>query len=220
VKGIKGSQKGVLAGRRINYEDWHILWDGEGSLRIGPLAIIEGSETRESEARRQRTPRYLIETLRSCRALNAHKIDAATITFERCKALAVEAILGPVSALLECTYLEIEAGIMDDPSTRELVKRLFTETWEVFNRDIQSIQKEKLLKWLSVKMSRDADMSSTMVQRMLMGRCSELDWINGWIVKRGKQHGIACDTHQGLMDIIKRKIDQKALEISRNTMIG
>jgi hypothetical protein len=31
---------------------------------------------------------------------------------------------------------------------------------------------------------------------------------------------IACDTHQGLMDIIKRKIDQKALEVSRDTMIG
>jgi ketopantoate reductase len=64
-------------------------------------------------------------------------------------------------------------------------------------------------------MSRDADHSSNIVQLILLGRLSELDWINGWIVNRGKRHGIACDTNQGLMDIIKRKIDRNALEIVR-----
>jgi ketopantoate reductase len=57
--------------------------------------------------------------------------------------LAVEAVLGPISALLECAYGEIEAGIKDDPSTRELIKRLFTETWEAFNKDIQSVEKSR-----------------------------------------------------------------------------
>jgi ketopantoate reductase len=71
------------------------------------------------------------------------------------------------------------------------------------------------LEWLNLKMSRDADRCSNIVQLMLLGRFSELDWINSFIIKRGKRHGIACDTHQGLMDIIKRKIDRNALEIVR-----
>jgi 2-dehydropantoate 2-reductase len=131
------------------------------------------------------------------------------------KRLATEAILGPISALLECTYSEIEARIRDDSSRRELVGRLFTETWELFNKDIEPIKKEQLLEWLNLKMSRDADYCSNIVQLMLLGQFSELDWINGWIIKRGKRHGIACDTHQGLIDIIKRKIDRNALEIVR-----
>jgi ketopantoate reductase len=106
--------------------------------------------------------------------------------FYRCgRALAVEAILSPVCALLECTYGELEARINDDSSTQELVKRLFAQTWVVFNKEIRATKQEELLGWLSVTMSRKADYSGTTLLHIMLRQTSEIDWINGWIVKQG-----------------------------------
>jgi len=55
-----------------------------------------------------------------------------------------------------------------------------------------------------------------MLVEVMAGRSSEIDYINGWIVKRGKENGISCPMHEAIVELVKEKTErQKRLREER-----
>jgi hypothetical protein len=53
-----------------------------------------------------------------------------------------------------------------------------------------------------------------MLYNIARGKLTEIDYLNGWIVKQGKLHNIPCPTYESIIAQVKEKARQRALQIA------
>ena len=112
------------------------------------------------------------------------------------KKLIVNCVLNPVSAILR-----IDNGATADEKLNPLKTLIFDECLKVASKegidvDIDSI--ETINK--AIKGSRNL---SSMHQDIIKGKKTEIDYLNGTVVKLGKKYGIKCHVNEALVMIIK-----------------
>jgi 2-dehydropantoate 2-reductase len=64
---------------------------------------------------------------------------------------------------------------------------------------------EKLEKVISEVSVKTAENISSMRQDVRAERKTEIDYINGYIIARGAEHGIECPQHSRLVRLVKKK---------------
>jgi uncharacterized Zn finger protein (UPF0148 family) len=52
-----------------------------------------------------------------------------------------------------------------------------------------------------------------MLLNIAKGKVTEIDYLNGWIVKEGKLHNIPCPTHESIIAQVKEKAREQALKL-------
>jgi 2-dehydropantoate 2-reductase len=111
------------------------------------------------------------------------------------------AILGVRNGLL----LEIEPA-------RELMARLVTEAWEVLKAKEMSQKVADPVSRIEEVCRMTADNYSSMYMDVKQHRRTEIDFINGAIVREAKKFNIPCPNNEAITKIV-RALEQKALSI-------
>jgi 2-dehydropantoate 2-reductase len=118
--------------------------------------------------------------------------------------------LNPLSALLEVPY----GDIADNPNTRWLVEKMISEAFQVAGAcgvDLGLESPEEYLKILwNQKLPPTSEHRSSMLQDILRGKRTEIDFINGAVVRLGKEYGIETPNNTTLVRIVKAKEELKA----------
>jgi 2-dehydropantoate 2-reductase len=113
--------------------------------------------------------------------------------------------LNPLSAIFGVSYGEIA----DNPHTRWLVKQMISEAFQVAKASGQSLDINTVDEYLEIlwnqKLPSTRDHISSMLQDILRGKKTEIDYINGTIVKRGAKHGVETPYNSAVVSMVKAK---------------
>ncbi|MDW7775741.1 MAG: ketopantoate reductase family protein [Methanosarcinales archaeon] len=122
--------------------------------------------------------------------------------------------LNPLSALFQVPY----GRIADNPHTRWLIGQMITEAFEVARAEgidlgLASPQEFLQILW-ERKLPPTREHRSSMLQDIVRGRRTEIDYINGAVVRLGEEHGIGTPYNSAVLRMVKAK---EGLGLSVNT---
>ena len=113
--------------------------------------------------------------------------------------------LNPLSAIFGVSYGEIA----DNPHTRWLAKQMVIEAFQVAKASGQSLGITSAEEYLEIlwnrKLPPTRDHKSSMLQDILRGKKTEIDYMNGAIVGIGTKYGIETPYNSAVISIVKAK---------------
>ena len=117
--------------------------------------------------------------------------------------LTVNCVYNALSALVQLTYGEL----LDQPGMREVMHDVFEECWQVAAASGVSLPENLWDEVLGVGVSMAGQRSST-AQDVARGRHSEIDYINGHIVRQGARVSAATPVNRCLHSLVSAKDNQ------------
>ena len=115
--------------------------------------------------------------------------------------LAINSVINPLTALYQCRNGEL----LQLPDIDNTIAQLCSEFAQVAAANQQSFAVDFLIENVRSVMRDTADNRSSMLQDILARRRTEIDFINGYIIKRALQHRLSCPQQIALFDAIKNK---------------
>jgi len=116
--------------------------------------------------------------------------------------LLVNAAINPITALTRR-----QNSIILSPVLKSTVERVVAEAVAVAAADGVAIQEMEAFNLVLSVAERTAANTSSMLQDVLRGRRTEIEAINGYIVRQGKKHGIAVPANEALYGMVKAAVD-------------
>lgn len=183
-----------------------IVHSGHGttSLAILPRKIEEEKPHFASSAL------YLLRTMTRTPILAAVGFGPTDLLQLQLEKLAVNAVINPLTALMGC----FNGELLHQPSMARVIRLLLAEICLV----IKSLPELKGVPNLNVRFdigrleaqvigiaNKTAQNKSSMLQDINQGRLTEIDYITGYIVRRGEEVGIQCVLNYMVKHMIKTK---------------
>ncbi|KAJ5204820.1 uncharacterized protein N7498_005699 [Penicillium cinerascens] len=180
-----------------------ILAGANGAASLG----IVGNDNQKS---RKSQADFLMDILLRAPSLNCERLQWADLLQAQLFKLAANCVLNPLTAILDVR----NGCIKDNQDLWPLQGRLLKEISAVFqslpelqslpiDRDLFSVPSLKSV--VSDTIDKTAQNSSSMREDMRKGRQTEIEYINGWILRRGKELDIDCETNACLTQLVLAK---------------
>lgn len=97
-----------------------------------------------------------------------------------------------------------QSGQLRQKVTEEQLKELLSAVAE---------NKDKLRRDIIRRLRSKGYDESRMLHRVRAGRMTDIDYLNGYFVKKGKELGIRCPTNEMVMNLVKAKLSKRRKEI-------
>ncbi|MHA1820401.1 MAG: ketopantoate reductase family protein [Promethearchaeota archaeon] len=95
--------------------------------------------------------------------------------------------------------------ILKRKSLKSIIKELINETMEIINKlniDLGE-SKEEIYRWLLEFAGKDPHHKTSTFQDVLKGKKTEIDFMNGYIVKKGRELGMEVSVNESIVNLIK-----------------
>ena len=203
---------GVVSHVLYSNRPFSVVHAGEGTIALGVLPRIHMDEGIQVESLNQMSSsaRYLMRTMTRTAVFVAVGFAPTELLQQQLDKLAVNCIINPLTAILDCKNGELPGNFY----FKRVVRLLLAEISLVIKSlpELKNVPNVKLrfdtlrLERLVFSVARTtAEHYSSMVTDIRSGRLTEIDYINGYIVKRGEEMGIHCVMNYMLMHIVKGK---------------
>ena len=172
---------------------------GEGKLRLGPW-----------RERNEQDPRiaHLLTILGSTGIQPEYVPDVERILWEK---LIANALINPLTAIHEVT----NGTLLQLPELVDMMRQLFAEAAVVAAKCGQKFNETTWQEIVTICRNTSRNTSS-MLQDLRNGKETEIEAITGYIVQKGKEHGISTPRHETLRQVIRFKEQMKKLTHERN----
>ena len=176
--------------------------------RIAPFNICHHSGTKDPDAlnigflpsEHTVQENALADALTGIPELQAKRLTWNEIRLKMLKKLVINACINPVASILGCQ----NKGVLTKEGTA-LMRSICEETHRVIGKDLPNESVDSLMEIvLDIARSAGENKCSTL-QDMEAKRLTEIDYLNGYICKLGKQKGIDTRTNQALVNLIHAK---------------
>ena len=175
------------------YEPGVVRCTGVGELHVGELAWDTAGDDADATVSR-RTRRVAA----ACRAAGLSATADPQMTERRWRKLAVNAGINAVTALARVE----NAGVLSE-SAAGVAARAARETARVARANGVDLANETAVAAVREVASATADNRSSMYQDVLAGRPTEVDAINGAVVRRGETAGVDTPTNRTLAELLR-----------------
>jgi 2-dehydropantoate 2-reductase len=154
--------------------------------------------------------RYLLRTLLRVPALGAASFSPPDLLQMQLEKLAVNCIVNPLTVLLDAR----NGALLYNYALTRTMRLLLSEVSLVIRSlpelqyipNVQSRFDPGRLETIVVGVAnKTKDNISSMLADARAGRQTEIDYINGWIVRRGEELGVRCLTNYMMMQMVKGK---------------
>jgi 2-dehydropantoate 2-reductase len=120
------------------------------------------------------------------------------------------AVIGPISVLYDCTYLELLKSHHARRTMRQLIEELLTVVYAFPEmQSLKNIDKKLSPQHLETMIRRvlrnKPDGISTMLQNIRVGRRTDIDYYNGYLLLRAAELGVECPRNEMLISVVKGK---------------
>lgn len=112
--------------------------------------------------------------------------------------LAVNCVINPLTVFYDCTNGELAEH-------RPEIEALSNEVATVMEREGQHTSREGLIDYVLDVIRSTAGNTSSMLQDIRAQRRTEIDYINGYVIRRARAQGISTPENSRLYEFIKRK---------------
>ncbi|RFU35055.1 hypothetical protein B7463_g1326, partial [Scytalidium lignicola] len=191
---------------------------GFGTVSLGN--ILSSMDRPDSEA----ASSYLVRKIIESPLLSAKVVSPDELFQLQLEKLVVNAMMNPLTALFRVKNGEL---FKSAPITR-LMRLLLSETSHVISSlpEVQQLQlatkgteerfsPARLAKVVFDVAEKTAKNTSSMLQDVNAGRETEIDFISGWIVRRGLELGIDCHSNEKIIEMVKARRSIKEADIER-----
>ena len=203
---------GVVSHGLYANRPFSVVHAGEGTIALGVLPRIPMGEPTQLEALNQlsHSARYLMRTMTRTAVFVAVGLSPTDLLQQQLDKLAVNCIINPLTAILDCK----NGALLYNFYFTRVVRLLLAEISIVIkslpelknvpnvNMRFDTLRLERLVSSIA---NTTAENYSSMVQDIRTGRPTEVDYINGYIVRRGEEMGIQCVMNYMLMHMVKGK---------------
>ena len=192
--------QGIITHGLYRRGDYGVTHAGLGTLALGPVLHRSG-ELNNMEERADSTiapsSRYILRTLTRTPALAAVGFGPMDLMQQQVEKVAINAIINPLTVMFDCLNGELLGNFAITRVMRlllsesSLVIRSLPELQHVPN--VQARFSPQRLEALVTRIARatSSNLSSTL-QDVRTGEQTEIEYINGYIVRRGEELGIRC----------------------------
>ncbi|KAF2751713.1 hypothetical protein M011DRAFT_491281 [Sporormia fimetaria CBS 119925] len=165
--------------------------------------------------------RYLLRTLTRSPVLMATGLSPPDLLQMQLERLAISSILGPISVMLDARH----GGMLYNYAISRTMRLLLAEISLVIRSlpELQYIPNVSQrfdpghLETFVVAVARiRKDEINSMLEDVRRGRQTEVDYLNGWIVKKGEELGIQCFMNFMMLNLVKGKANMIQLEMSED----
>ena len=206
------------------FSSTHMGFGSIGLGRILPDTDHEYSSSSDEDDASTLTPRNSLNDLMIIRNLvAAPNLEASTLSpFDLVKAqlvkLAVDCVIHPLTAILGCDI----GRVILNPILRPLMDSILSEVSEVIfvlpqsqqHPDRDTIFSKENLKSCAIDVGTRTAMSiSPMAEDMKHAVRTEIEYINGFIVKKAEGVGIKCVTNKKLAALVRNEVQMTSHEL-------
>ena len=207
---------GVISHGVIRISPYSVRHAGFGTIAIGIQPRKKGSIERFPP-----TARYIVRTITRTPLLAAVPMGPTEFQEQQLDKLAVNSVINPLTAICDCTngqlienffFLRVFRLLLAETS---LVIRSLPELKGIPNVNLR-YDPERLEKVVIGIATNTAENVSSMLQDVRVHKKTEIDYINGYIVRRGEEMGIKCITNFLVMQLVKARgkmVQKAALEL-------
>lgn len=202
---------GVISHGLAQKTPFQVAHTGVGTTILSPVPARDGAAmTSSDEADWAPTTKYLLRTLTLTPPLVAVAETPSSILLYQLEKLAMNAVINPLTSLMECRNGEI---LYNYKFTR-IMRLLLIEISSVIRAlpELQGIPgietrfAPERLRWLVVQLAnKTGNNVSSMLSDVLGGRQTEILYINGYIVRRGEELGIKCVVNYMMVQMVQAK---------------
>ena len=171
------------------------------------------------------TARYLLRTMTRCSVLCAVGFSPNEIFQLQLEKLAVNALINPLTAIFGCP----NGGLLNNTPVTRVVRLLLSEIALVIGLlpELENVLNVKLrfsaarLEALMVNVAqKTAENTSSMLQDVAGGRSTEVEYINGYIVRRGQEVGVRCVMNFLVLQMVQAKSQMTFEEVKNYLPMG
>lgn len=167
------------------------LWDFE--YTGNGVAYVANSDTRENQ---------LCDSLsQSADLLNTEKTSLKQFTAEQKYKLVVNSVINPLTALLGCN----NGALKQLGSKNTLIPQLVSESCRALN--IRN-DETRILGIVENVIEKTSSNTSSMLRDIECGQYTEIDFINGYIVKQAKELGFHAPMNYMLLSLVQMRLQQ------------
>ncbi|GAB1316198.1 2-dehydropantoate 2-reductase (Ketopantoate reductase) (KPA reductase) (KPR) [Madurella fahalii] len=195
---------------------------GRGSLILGRV------DTSDPTAPADKTDNVLLQSLSAAAPTLGTELATPTqLRVAQLNKLAINSTINPFSVILNCR----NGHVFESETQMEALNQLLAlETGPILRALLparatadmhKKFQPDELVK-LAVKVAEDtADNFSSMLQDVQAGRQTEIDYINGYLVKQGMEHGMETPQNAGIVEFVKQASRNKGpYDLDSNCLTG
>ncbi|KAJ6115023.1 Ketopantoate reductase ApbA/PanE [Penicillium sp. IBT 16267x] len=203
--------QGVVSHGLTRIDKFHIAHLGVGTMVFAPT-ITENTPAllAEDDTHWAPTTKYILRLLAMTPSLVATTDTPAALLQYQLEKLAVNCLINPLTALNDCTNGEL-LYVFD--ITRIMRLLLFEISSVIYAlpelQGVPGIEErfspERLRRITVAIASATSKNTSSMLQDLRSGNDTEIDHMNGWVMKRGEELGIKCALNYMIRLLIKSK---------------
>ena len=167
------------------------------------------------------SPAYLMKEIVRAPILAAREVSSVVLTQLQLEKLVINAMLNPLTAIFNLRNGEL----FTNSKITRLMRLLLTEASKVI-RSLPELQDDPAIqeRFSATRLNavvldvaeKTAKNTSSMLQDVRAGRQTEIEYINGYIVRRGVQIGVDCSNNYKLVQLIKERCTISDEEIEQH----
>ena len=203
--------------QKAEEDPFYVVHAGKGTIalgllpREGPSAVKPDNEVTDvkdvKDEKWAPSSRYLLRTLARSPALCAIGFTPTELLQQQLEKLVVNSVLNPLTAILDNKNGSI---LYNFPLTRTM-RLMLAETSHVIRnlpelKDVPNVNTrfgpQRLEDLVVAVTKKTADNISSMLADVRAGRRTEIEYINGYIVKRGEELGLKCLVNYAIMQTV------------------
>lgn len=192
------------------------------SVHAGQAFISIGRALQLPPPTHASTAQYLINKIVESPVLNAKEYPPQELLYLQLEKLIINAMINPLTAIFDCRNGElfIHGAVV------KMMRLLLQEASQVLlslpeiraaMEEDEEIETRFSTQELEVKVldiaEKTAANTSSMLQDVRAGRETEIEYINGWIVRKGRKLGVECVHNEKLVEMVKAGIKISVDEI-------
>jgi 2-dehydropantoate 2-reductase len=153
-------------------------------------------------------PQYLIDKVVEAPVLSAREVTPPELLLLQLQKLVVNAMINPLTVIFNCRNGEL----FNRDAIMRIMRLLLQEASQVIETlpELQGdptaasrFSEHTLMSVVLDVAEKTAKNTSSMLQDVRAGRDTEIDYINGYIVKRGRSAGVNCKNNEKLVQMVK-----------------
>lgn len=149
---------------------------------------------------------YLLSQIVNSPILAATEVSPSEILKAQLEKLVVNAMINPLTVVFGCKNGEL----FSRPEILDVMRNMLGEVYEVLQTLSSGPQHDErfLLEKLEEKVVsvgvKTAENTSSMRQDVQAGRETEIEYINGWIVRKARENGVTCVWNEKVIEMVKK----------------
>eukprot|EP01097_Dermamoeba_algensis_P010792 TRINITY_DN808_c0_g2_i1.p1 TRINITY_DN808_c0_g2~~TRINITY_DN808_c0_g2_i1.p1 ORF type:complete len:242 (+),score=39.26 TRINITY_DN808_c0_g2_i1:477-1202(+) len=184
-----------------------VQWTGRGEMKLGFSSLVRAKQhEKEFENKQQK----LLEFISLLNSANLNAKLSENIIEDMWNKLIVNACVNPIGALFE----EKNGELLHSVVYQQMIKKLSTECVSVCQANNISISKDIEEKINNVLRNTKENRCS-MLQDIQNGKETEIDYLNGAIIKYGRKAGVSVQAHEKVFSAVKRKQSEPGFKPSQ-----